>query len=251
MKKRRDKETVEMRREGGEPLSYFEESRQLGLSILVILPLFVLYQVGIVQSDSTARNIAEVWMMRALSRLGMPAVAAINGLALAALLYALWKLERRGGICFSFIAAMLLESLLYAVLIFKTVVAAAAIVQENIESFLMIENVPWKLLWLSIGAGVYEELLFRLLLIGGGVFVFRKVFLWGTFWSSMLALVVSSLLFSAAHHVGTVGEEFDSFVFIFRMLCGMGLGMIFIARGLGIAVWTHAVYNVLVLYTRL
>ena len=251
MKKRSNERAGEALQEGGERLSYFEESRQLSLSILIMLPLFVLYQVGMVQSGSTARNIAEVWMMRGLVRLGMPAAAAINGLALAALFYALWKLGRRGGICVSFIAAMILESVLYAVLIFKTVVVAAAVVQENVESVLSLENVPWKSLWLCIGAGVYEELAFRLLLIGGVAFLFRKVFLWGTFWSNVVALTVSSLLFSAAHHIGSVGEEFDSFVFIFRTLCGLALGMIFIVRGLGIAAWTHALYNVLVLWTQL
>ena len=251
MKKRNKEAAGEARPEGGEHLSYFQESRQLSLSILVILPLFVLYQVGTVQSGSTARNIAEVWMIRGLSRLGMPAATVINGLALVALLYALGKLGHRGGICVSFIAAMILESVLYAVLIFKTVVIAAAAVQQNIESMLALNNVPWKSLWLCVGAGVYEELAFRLLLVGGGAFVFRKVFLWGPFLSNMLALIASSLLFSAAHHIGSAGEQFDSFVFIFRTLCGVGLGMIFIARGLGIAVWTHALYNVLVLWTRL
>ena len=208
----------------------------------------MLYQIGIVHSGFAARNLAELWMVQALARLGVPAVALINALAVAALLYALWRLVQTGPICLTFIAGMLLESTVYAVLIFKAVAAASSVVQKQVESFLILENVPWPSLWLSVGAGVYEELLFRLLLVGGGVLVFRKVFLWNDFWSHVVVLLVSSLLFSAAHHASAVGEQFSTFVFVFRTLCGVGLGVIFLTRGIGIAVWSHALYNVLVLW---
>ena len=251
MKKQSDRRADRPRRAGkGQPPSYLEETHRPGLIVALILPLVVLYQIGIVQSGYATRNIAEVWMMRALGMLGIPAAGVINALTLVALIYALWKLRQTGPISFGFIAAMVLESTLYAVLIFRTVAIAAAVVHRNVESFLVLDNVPWTSLWLSIGAGVYEELLFRLFLVGGGVMVLQKVFRWNKFWSCVAALIVSSLLFSAAHHVSPAGEQFNSFVFIFRALCGLGLGTIFITRGLGIAVWTHAIYNVLVLWTR-
>jgi len=58
--------------------------------------------------------------------------------------------------------------------------------------------------------------------------------------------VASSLLFSAAHYVGPLGERFELYSFTFRTLAGMFFAVLFIVRGFGIAAGTHAVYDVLV-----
>ena len=226
--------------------SYVRESRRPALSIPLIVPLVILYQLGIVQSGSATRNIAEVWITRYLSALDVPAATVMNLLVLAALLYGLWELQRGGKLSAGFMAIMLLESVLYALLMFTGVSLVANLVDTTVHRFLVV-GVPTRKLLLSLGAGVYEELVFRLLLIGGGGVLLSKLFLWSNFWSTVLLLVVSSLLFAAAHHVGAAGEAFGSFVFIFRTICGLVLGIVFVTRGLGIAVWTHAFYNVLVL----
>ena len=62
-----------------------------------------------------------------------------------------------------------------------------------------------------------------------------------------VCLVVSSLLFSAAHHLGPLGEPFDAYVFTYRAVCGLLLGIVYLSRGFGVAVWTHALYNALVI----
>jgi membrane protease YdiL (CAAX protease family) len=57
---------------------------------------------------------------------------------------------------------------------------------------------------------------------------------------------VSALLFSLAHHeLG--GEPWDRGVFLFRAMMGALLGVLYWARGLGIVVYTHALYNVALL----
>jgi len=228
-----------------EALSYVAESRRLSLSVVAILPLVLLYQVAIVQRGSPTRNIAEVWMTGPLSVLGLPATVVMNAMMLAALLFALWKLHSTGPISIGFLLIMLLESSLYALLMFSGVVVVTEYLIEAAHRFLAIGPLPWNSLLLSLGAAVYEELLFRLLLIGVATAVLHKVFMWSKFWTGLMLLVVSSLLFAGAHHMGVAGEEFDVFVFVFRALCGVALGLIFLCRGLGIAVWTHAAYNVL------
>jgi len=95
----------------------------------------------------------------------------------------------------------------------------------------------------GIPPGVY----FRLLLIGGGALLLGKVFLWGRRPCVGVMLVISSLLFAAAHHAGPLGEPFESYSFLYRAVCGLLLGVVFLTRGLGVAAWTHAVYNALVL----
>jgi Type II CAAX prenyl endopeptidase Rce1-like len=95
------------------------------------------------------------------------------------------------------------------------------------------------------GAGIYEEALFRLLLLP------PLAWLLGMFsivrpWRVGLAIVLTSLLFSAAHYSGAQGEEFQWFSASFRCLAGVFFATLFVYRGFGIAAGTHALYDVLV-----
>ncbi|MFW5915277.1 MAG: type II CAAX prenyl endopeptidase Rce1 family protein [Planctomycetota bacterium] len=226
--------------------SYVSESRRPGISIVLVIPLLVIYQVGVVQAGSTTRNIAEIWMTGPIALLGVPATTAINVAALVALLYGLWESHERGSLSSGFIIVMVVESVFYAFLMYSGVFLATQVLQETAQELLS-AGLPDQRLLLSVGAAVYEELLFRFLLLGGGLLLLRKVFMWNWLLSAIIMLVVSSVLFSAAHHVGTLGEPVDNFVVLFRILCGLLLGAVFLARGLGIAVWTHALYNLMVI----
>src|SRR5262249_27118288 len=92
-----------------------------------------------------------------------------------------------------------------------------------------------------VGAGIYEERLFRLLLFAGTVWLLRRVEV-----PALLALPVAALgaalIFSAAHHVGPCGETFNGYVFLFRTLAGLYFTLVFQVRGFGIAVGAHACY---------
>ena len=61
-----------------------------------------------------------------------------------------------------------------------------------------------------------------------------------------IAFVASSLAFSAAHHL-IGGEPFRVGVFTYRFFCGMIFATIYQLRGLGVAVYTHALYDLYVL----
>src|SRR5205814_1668028 len=96
-----------------------------------------------------------------------------------------------------------------------------------------------------VGAGIYEELLFRLLLFSGIVGVLRLVDM-PLPASLTLATLASSLTFAVAHHVGPYGEAFDGYVFLFRSLAGLYFTLLFLARGFGVAVGAHACYDIFV-----
>jgi len=238
---------AEGKRDRSPALSYREESRRLGLSILVVLPLVVLYQVGIVRSGSPMRNLAEQWLAEPFSLIGVSGATLVNVAFLAALLYALHKLERTGPVSLAFMGAMVIEGALYGLLMFTVTVLPASYIYDLLGRALSVQDLPATAFLLAIGAGVYEELLFRVGLVGGGSVLLQRLFLWNKLWSSVVMLVLSALLFSAAHHVTAGAEQFDLFVFIFRSLCGLFLGVVFIVRGPGIAIWTHVWYNMLVL----
>ena len=102
---------------------------------------------------------------------------------------------------------------------------------------------------ISLGAGVHEELVFRLALMGGGAALLRRMGARAPL-AAVLALAVSALLFAAAHHLGPQGEPFDAPVFVFRALAGAAFGVIFWYRSLAHAVYTHAFYDLYVLVLR-
>jgi membrane protease YdiL (CAAX protease family) len=106
------------------------------------------------------------------------------------------------------------------------------------------------------GAGIYEELLFRLMLLPAVVMLLRAA---GVERSGSLctAVLVTSLLFAAAHYrmefaVGPIqwamphGDAFEWMSFGFRFLAGTFFSIVFLQRGFGIAAGTHALYDILV-----
>ena len=89
------------------------------------------------------------------------------------------------------------------------------------------------------GAGIYEELLFRMILLnlGMGLLAWLRA---GRQASLMGGIVISSLLFSAAHYVGPSGDSFNWLTFCFRFLAGVFFAVLYLYRGFGIAAGTHA-----------
>jgi hypothetical protein len=96
-----------------------------------------------------------------------------------------------------------------------------------------------------LGAGVYEEALFRLLLIPL-LYQALRLFQAPEAVAGTLAITASSLLFAAAHHAGSPGEPFTWYAFSFRWVAGILFAWVFAARGFGVAVGTHAAYDLLV-----
>ncbi|MDP9349538.1 MAG: CPBP family glutamic-type intramembrane protease, partial [Gemmatimonadota bacterium] len=102
---------------------------------------------------------------------------------------------------------------------------------------------------LSLGAGIYEELLFRVLLAGGLFVLFRQSGL-PRLRAGVFATLVSALAFSAFHYVGPYGDPWALPSFTFRFLAGLAFSALFLVRGFGIAAWTHALYDVFLLLAR-
>ena len=86
---------------------------------------------------------------------------------------------------------------------------------------------------LVLGAGVYEELVFRLILFTFLSLVLRDAFQFPAAWSAFLIVVISAILFSAYHYLSP-SEDFRLQTFAFRTLAGIYFGMLFLTRGFGI-----------------
>ena len=103
----------------------------------------------------------------------------------------------------------------------------------------------------GIGAGIYEELVFRLIMICALMFIFQDFFKLSQGKSIVLSVLVSAAFFSLHHHVVFVnselrfGEVFSIARFSFRVLAGIYFAVLFAVRGFGIAAGTHVFYDII------
>ena len=102
---------------------------------------------------------------------------------------------------------------------------------------------------LSLGAGLYEELVFRVILVSVFSFITTKVFGWRPFIGSLIAVVLSALIFAAFHYVGPYGNVLRLDSFVFRFIGGLAFSIVYVIRGFGIVAWTHTLYDLLVFAT--
>ncbi|MEO7084251.1 MAG: CPBP family intramembrane glutamic endopeptidase [Gemmatimonadaceae bacterium] len=111
-----------------------------------------------------------------------------------------------------------------------------------------LEGTSWPTrLMLSLGAGLYEELFFRVLLVGGLAAGARLAFGVGRTASGIFAAIVGAIIFSAFHYIGPYGDPFQVQSFVFRMLSGLAFSGLYLIRGFGVAAWTHALYDAFLL----
>lgn len=99
-------------------------------------------------------------------------------------------------------------------------------------------------LMISLGAGIYEELLFRVILVSGLAWLARSVFGWSATASGGFAVMVGALIFSAFHYIGPYGDRLELGSFTFRAVAGALFSGLYLLRGFGITAWTHALYDV-------
>jgi len=96
------------------------------------------------------------------------------------------------------------------------------------------------------GAGLYEELLFRAILLTALTHVLRPLIKREGV-AVIVAAAASSFLFAAAHHqpFSAWGDPFDAGVFTYRMVAGVFFAAVYLKRGLGVTAAAHAGYDLL------
>ena len=103
----------------------------------------------------------------------------------------------------------------------------------------------------GVGAGIYEELVFRLILICLLMLFFEDILRFSRSHAIVLSVLASAVLFSLHHHIYFLNGEFvpaEAFSlgrFLFRTLAGIYLAALFAMRGFGIAAGTHAFHNII------
>ena len=101
---------------------------------------------------------------------------------------------------------------------------------------------------LSLGAGLYEELVFRVILVSALFLFFRRVSGSQGAGVYVAAALLGAFVFSAYHYVGPYGDPFSLQTFLYRFVAGLVLNVLYLVRGFGITAYTHAFYDVLVTF---
>jgi hypothetical protein len=242
--------------------SYWALSRAPRYSLTFALPLLLAYEALAALLGGAGggglRNGADVWLKTPFVALLGPHGPLAFGLLVVGIAVGLvvrdmrrTRQPLRGEI----FAGMLAESAVMAVVCGLLVGMATARLVQALPTMLLqaqpIESlgVASKLM-IALGAGLYEELLFRVVLVSGLVLLARRVIGLGPAASAVAATVGGAVLFALAHHVGAYGEALTLSAFTFRLLAGLFFSGLYVLRGFGITAWTHALYDVMVLILR-
>lgn len=103
----------------------------------------------------------------------------------------------------------------------------------------------------GIGAGIYEELVFRLILICILMLLLQDALRLDHKNSIVLSVLISAAMFSAHHHIDFFSgqtnaiDPFNLTRFAFRTIAGIYFAILFAIRGFGITAGTHAFYNII------
>jgi hypothetical protein len=241
---------------GASARTYWDESRSHRYSLLFALPLLLLYELlevvaPVRAAGGVVRNGADVILTGLFTAaLGPRGPMVFMALVIGGALILIWRDRRSGPIRPSLFALMFAESCILA-LTFGVVIGTATVHLLGPLRALTIntnglDGPMLARLTLSLGAGLYEELLFRVVLVALIANVLRLVG-FSRMIAGVVAVVVGALIFSAFHYIGPFGEPLRLDSFVFRFLAGLGFSALYLTRGFGITAWTHALYDVAVL----
>jgi hypothetical protein len=215
--------------------------------LALTLPVFVGYHLGVVFLP--VRNAADV-VTRELTRLAENSIWQYMGLTLgigAAFAGVLVMLGRGHTLHRSRFLLVAIEGIVYAI-------AMRLAGHYVVSQLALVGGVPegrFSALVMSLGAGFYEEIAFRVVLFGLGLRLILGLFgslpratrtLIALGWALTIAFV-----FSGWHYVGDLGEPFELRSFVFRSVCGLAFTVIYSFRGFAPAVWTHTIYDAWIL----
>lgn len=244
-------------REAGTPAGddYWTAARTPLCCLVFLAPLLMAYEFGVLwlggENPETLRNGADYWMRAWLQQQGARLPWLLPALVIVAL--STWQVVGKfpNKCRLETLVGMAAESVLFACLLlllaqgqdwlFRVYLSPlnVTVAAGNARDQSLAQGVSY------LGAGIYEEVLFRLMAMPLGRVMFRILLVpkQATLPASVIA---TSLLFSLAHYLGPAADSFTAFSFIFRMLAGVFFAVLFLMRGFGITVGAHAGYDLLV-----
>ncbi|MCF7922174.1 MAG: CPBP family intramembrane metalloprotease [Candidatus Marinimicrobia bacterium] len=225
---------------------YLNSSKSLHYSLILTLPALAIYEIGVIilfqDSFFELRNSGEVLLRSLFESLGLRHPLVISGILLGLFMMVMirgYKIEKKPGIHANYIVYMLLESMLWGGFIFISLQFFTQLPLQMVSMEEKLSNIN-----LAIGAGIFEELIFRMVVISSILIVLERGLAMGSRVSVPLAIFFSAIVFAGFH---LFMEVYSFPIFSQRMFGGILLGSLFYARGYGISVYAHIIYNFLIL----
>ena len=221
---------------------YLYQSKSFYYSLAFVIPLAILYEISSLIANRSLlggiRSAAEVWILNILWGLGFPAYIPLS-LVFIAIFSIMFIINHRSGraLRWHYLLPMFVESLLLGFIIG---VFASFLMRILPMSLGVLNNIS-----VSFGAGLYEELIFRVLIFTSITWLLIKSGLKKIF-GYTIAITLSSFIFSLAHHIGPMGEPLTFYAFVYRFFSGCILCGLYISRGFGITAWAHSLYDLMV-----
>jgi hypothetical protein len=271
--------------------TYLERTSRPLYALLFLLPFLIFYEFGTIFINSESlfqdqrRIVASVWLHSFFEYLGFSNRAAfiVTPLLVVIILIVLQITSRKSWrFRFGDILPMAVECLLLAIPLIllnfllnrpvpspdATAARNSTVIASHIQPTWFLENntqnaahttpaeqtsgnhLPADIVN-AVGAGIYEELVFRLILICLLMLFFQNILSFSRKNSIILSVVIAAALFSAHHHIIYINGQlfrvaaFSWPQFIFRTIAGVYFAVLFAVRGFGITAGTHASYNII------
>jgi hypothetical protein len=243
---------------------YLRITRAPRYSLTFAIPLLVLYEVLAFSLSGRdfagVRNGADVLLKSLFVALGgRNGLILFGALLLGAGGWLVWRDGRGRRVEPVVFAVMAFESIVYALVFGLVASTLTTVLLPGLASLARGSAVAlhwdngWSLLtqlMISLGAGIYEELLFRVLLVSGLAWLIGRIFHVRRPAAGLCAVVAGALIFSAFHYIGPYGDDLTLASFTFRAVAGMLFSGLYLLRGFGITAWTHALYDVFLALAR-
>lgn len=248
---------------------YFARTARPFYALVFLLPFIVLYEILVlivnpqllIEPVSNVRGgvVAFVWIQNFLQYVGLdaknswlcaPLVIIVTLLVLQLTARQQWKIIWPDFLAMTCECVVISLPLIVLALVFyrftqqrqvACLIAAAKFSHHNFSMDIIT----------GIGAGIYEELVFRLVLIGLLMLFFETILGVNKTKAFFISVAVSAVLFSLHHHFVFLNGRFaraellTMAPFIFRIIAGVYFAAVFAVRGFGIVAGAHIFYDII------
>lgn len=235
-----------------EPLKgYWEETRRPIYSAILVLPFLLTYELGVLILQPKVINGGDAIIRRILNVFSVH--AAFASVIVLAICFVVWQVRTKASFRIDprKLVLKFVESLFFAIILFLflgwlSVRLPHAVWPGDLVAMDASGRIDSPLLALVLycGAGIYEELVFRVLLLALLMLVFTKLLHWEKAPAAAGSVVTGAILFSLFHYIG--GEAFQINSFLQRTFAGIYFAAIYVTRSFGVAAASHALYDILV-----
>ncbi len=228
--------------------NYWRFSRSAYYSVVSALPLLVVYEILVILTQSRywgIRNAADMWIRTFLMAFDLRAqhlTFVMIGIAFALIPVA--KTRSHGvKLKANFFLLMLAEAFIYSLVlggVLQSILRLSGLAAGGPGNGAL-QNFA-----LSLGAGLFEEIIFRVLLLNLLFFLLNYIFK-KKVTTAVISVLAASFLFSLSHYIGSMADSWELYSFMFRWIAGMIFTVLYFIRGFAITAYTHALYDIWVL----